>query len=530
MVEQGDEPQIPSATAPMQPFVLVAGVRRTVVLDETGEARTISHAAAVEFAAAHRPVVCHRAALARRLDSGPLAARDILELFAFARSAEPCLPTVNGIADAIGAGRPQGLEQAARLLVRAATALLAGLSELDPVERREAAATARIMARGDWPWAAAVLAALGDNDEAVAPGGGLDAWRRLPEWAEHAPEPPPDTTPVEPGEARARLAELLGPGAESRPQQADYASAVSLAFAPREREDQPNIVIAEAGTGVGKTLGYIAPASLWAENNHGPVWISTYTRNLQRQIDGELDRLCPDPVVKARRVVIRKGRENYLCLLNFEEAAGAVQTRPDDAVALGLMARWAAHTRDGDMVGGDLPAWLGDLVGYRNTRGLSDRRGECIYSACRHYHKCFIERAIRRARRADIVVANHALVMTQAAAGGLDDANVPTRLVFDEGHHVFDAADGAFSAHLGGQEGADLRRWLLGAEEGRRSRARGLRRRIEDIAAFDETTQARLDDVVEAAHALPGPGWHQRLASGNPYGAAEIFLAHVRQL
>ena len=120
------------------------------------------------------------------------------------------------------------------------------------------------------------------------------------------------------------MAELLGIGAEARPQQADYAAAVSAAFRPREREDEPRLVLAEAGTGVGKTIGYIAPASLWAEKNEGAVWISTYTRNLQHQITGELDRLYPDPAVKDRRVVLRKGRENYLCLLNFEEGvAGA---------------------------------------------------------------------------------------------------------------------------------------------------------------------------------------------------------------
>jgi len=69
-------------------------------------------------------------------------------------------------------------------------------------------------------------------------------------------------------------------------------------------------------------------------------------------------------------------------------------------------------------------------------------------------------------------VANHALVMVQAALGGLDDSYLPTRYVFDEGHHVFDAADSAFSLALTGQEAAELRRWLLGAEGGGRGRAR----------------------------------------------------------
>src|SRR6185312_13450298 len=113
-------------------------------------------------------------------------------------------------------------------------------------------------------------------------------WRGLPEWTEQAPEPPPGNLPVDEADARRRLAELLGEQAEARPQQADYAAAVSAAFRPRQAPEEPQMVLAEAGTGVGKTLGYIAPASLWAEKNQGAVWISTFTRNLQHQITGEL--------------------------------------------------------------------------------------------------------------------------------------------------------------------------------------------------------------------------------------------------
>ena len=93
---------------------------------------------------------------------------------------------------------------------------------------------------------------------------------------------------------------MLGPHAEQRPGQADYAGAAAAAFAPRETRGDPHLVLAEAGTGTGKTLGYLAPASLWAEKNHGGVWISTFTRHLQRQIDGELARLRrrdPGPLV-----------------------------------------------------------------------------------------------------------------------------------------------------------------------------------------------------------------------------------------
>ena len=74
---------------------------------------------------------------------------------------------------------------------------------------------------------------------------------------------------------------------------------------------------------------------------------------------------------------------------------------------------------DGDIVGGgDFPGWLADVLGRGRSLGLTDRRGECIHSACPHYPKCFIEKSVRKARRARIVVANHALVMVQAALGG----------------------------------------------------------------------------------------------------------------
>ena len=91
------------------------------------------------------------------------------------------------------------------------------------------------------------------------------------------------------------------------------------------------MMLAEAGTGVGKTLGYLAPASLWAEANGTSVWISTYTRALQRQIERESASVYPDPAVRAKKAVVRKGRENYLCLLNFQDVAQAAMLGKDAA-------------------------------------------------------------------------------------------------------------------------------------------------------------------------------------------------------
>ncbi len=507
------ESLVPEAAA------LVAAPEGATWLGPEGVIEELSPVEAAARAAASPPLLCHAVATAQRLGLPRLRAFDLLELFAFTRPAAFCLPTVAGLADALGLERPGDRGEEALALRRAAETLLGELAAGKP--GADAAVVATAMGGAGWPWAPAVLAALGSVGEGGPKGAGLDVWNRLDEWSESAPEPAPGHHPVSGAEARARLEALLGADAEVRPEQADYAAQAAAAFRPRDRAGAPRVMLAEAGTGVGKTLGYIAPASLWAERNRGAVWLSTFTKNLQRQIDQELDRLYPQPEVKAKKAVVRKGRENYLCLLNFEEAVGRGLARGDEVVALGLIARWARASRDGDMVGGDFPSWLAELLGFGLTLGLTDRRGECIYAACPHYKKCFIERTVRKARRAEVVIANHALVMVQAAFGG-EDRLLPTR-------YVFDAADGAFSAHLTGAEMAELRRWVLGAESRRRARARGLGRRVEDLVARDDEAEAALERAFDGARSLPGEGWRGRLAEGQGRGMAEAFLVLVRE-
>ena len=169
-----------------------------------------------------------------------------------------------------------------------------------------------------------------------------------------------------------------------------------------------------------------------------------------------------DQDTKHKKVVIRKGRENYLCLLNFEEVVRVRPLGPSaDSGTLGLIARWVKATRDGDMVGGDLPAWRGGLLRETRVPDLSDHRGECIYSSCSHYRKCFVERGARNARQGELGISNHALVMALGARGE-DLSSLPTRYVFDEGHHLFDAADSTFASCLSGREMFELRRWFRG--------------------------------------------------------------------
>ncbi len=507
-------------------------------------------------------LLCHSAFLIERLGLAAQAPRgvvraareqrhfDVAELFAFICPARFATPTPSGLARSLALEPGADDTETLRLITED---LMQRLAARHYPLMRETAENANFLLSAKWPWAKPILDVLRKANPKLDAGSfatGLNAWDRLPEWEEDAGRPPGRQDPVTADEAARFLAEVLGPDAERRAAQADYAGKASFAFQPRQSKEINNILLAEAGTGLGKTLGYLAPAWLWSRKNNAPVWVSTYTKNLQRQIDQESVRLVADPDERQGRIAIRKGRENYVCLLNMQEVFGRLTSaNPRMALLAALISRWTRFTRDGDMVGGDFPAWIlplfNDLALDGDSRtvsvqsmGLTDRRGECIYAACPHYRRCFIERSVRAGRNAAIVIANHALVLHQAAvdnALGLartaEEEAAPgglRRIVFDEGHHLFDAADQAFSGHLTALETTELRRWIRGPESERR-RGRGLADRLGDLLGDDEAGEKLLREVLRAAQALPGPGWTRRVQAGQPEGIAEQFLSLVRQ-
>ena len=548
-----------SSPQTLQLRFLVAGAAHALCLDEAGELIEVEKHDAEKLISSGSTVVCHGPFTAKRLGVQHIDRSgvhlDILELFAFVRPAQFCLPTVRGLAAALNLPQPLTLEDEAMCLHDAMHRLLGELKSETYGYPGHVRSLAMAMSRGRWSWSPFVLAAVppgpSDADTAI----GFDVWSKLGEWEDMAPPGEPDIVGINADDTRRRLADLLQRksstgSTEARPTQSDYAAEISKAFQPRQQAGQPNIVLAEAGTGIGKTIGYIAPASLWSELNGPGTWVSTYTKNLQRQVDDELTALYPDPNRKSRKVVVRKGRENYICLLNFQE--NLARRNP---VLMGLIARWILYSQNGDLIGGDFPAWITGLFAQGRSAqsatnlsglGLTDRRGECIYSACQHYRKCFIEKATRRARRADIVVANHALVMYQTAAESFfrqigkentKDADkeqtsgqqvLPVNYVFDEGHHLFDAADGAFSSHLSGLETSELRRWVRGPED-QRGRGRGLRSRLDDFVDGDNELETALNSALKAAGDLCGAGWTTRITENRPEGPTEIFLHRLFQ-
>ena len=498
-------------------------------------------------------IFCHGQASGGKLGlKRSLKGGDLLELFAFVRPAEFCLPTPAGLLQALAIENTKidnWGDAINKVIDRLYQQFCEELIPKTPREQMRLYQLVVAMKGSNWYWADQLLTAFKDLPEAEAGATstyqGFDIWRDLIEWQEVPPAPPADNQAISPNEARGQLATLLQrttsnrqlANLEDRPGQGDYAESLTPAFQPRKQQEHANLVLAEAGTGIGKTLGYIAPASLWAERNGAPVWVSTFTRNLQQQIYQECDRLFLNPSEKAKRVVIRKGRENYLCLLNYEEEIANLGLFRENAIGLGLIARWIAATVNGDMSGSDFPDWIGELIEPAKLARLPDRRGECIHSACRHYKLCFIEHAKRKAKQADLVIANHALAMIQSVRDIDDD---PTgepiqRFIFDEGHHLFDAADSAFANYLTGREVAELRRWIRGGEDDRRKRGKGLRHRIEEfLVAHEQAEQVQemLETLLDRASLLSLPDWRNPPdfdLSAGASSALEVLFWSIRE-
>lgn len=507
--------------------VLLPHAGRVILFDpRTGVLETLAPAALPTFAT---PILtCYAPRLLTLLGQRQLPhCADILELYAFACPAQPCPPTIAGIAAVLGHDAEIGEAEDAALYL---PILVAALLQRVKTAPDQAEMQAILTLTPDWIWCDTLRFVSGkcaESDPALT-----RLLHRLLTWSTAAPRPETPAYAITDDAALARLTHLRdtlhGSTQEARDDQQRYATAITGIFTPA---DTAQVVVAEAGTGVGKTLGYLAPSLAWTDQTGGQVWISTYTRALQRQITHDLERL-PPIATDTPLYATRKGRENYACLLNFEDAVKRVATSrtPRDAVLAALMARWIAATKDGDITGADFPAWIGGLFGAGAVQSFADKRGECIYAGCPHFSKCFGERAIRKADTASIIVANHAVTLLQAASALQSPSPLPGHMVIDEGHQLFAAADNVFTLTLTGQAGQDLRRWILGLEDGgrsARSRLRGLKRRVEDVCASDLESEKALHAIIQHARILPSHGWAQRVQTGEGVGPFEEFLAAV---
>jgi ATP-dependent DNA helicase DinG len=232
------------------------------------------------------------------------------------------------------------------------------------------------------------------------------------------------------------------PGFEPRAGQLDLARQVL------DTLSQGGVLLAEAGTGTGKTLAYLAAAVVAGQR----VVVSTATRNLQDQIVRKdvpsLERALGGRLDAA----VLKGRQNYLCTLRLEQARSDVGWGRPAAVeadpALEVVAAWAADTQTGDRaevaeVPEEHPVW----------ERLTTTSETCLGATCPNVGRCFVMRARAQAERARLLVVNHALYFGDLAVRAGGGALLPDHdaVVFDEAHAIADVAAQAFGAQVSTQ-------------------------------------------------------------------------------
>src|SRR3954466_4507062 len=224
------------------------------------------------------------------------------------------------------------------------------------------------------------------------------------------------------------LAEAI-PGYRERPQQLEMAQAIQAAI------DTTGVLVAEAGTGTGKTFAYLVPALLAG----GKVIVSTGTKTLQDQL---FDRDLPAvrrALTSGATPALLKGRANYVCLYRLRRAVteGGASTR-DEAAQLQRIERFAAASVTGDRadladVPEDAPIWM----------QATSTRDNCLGQGCPDYSDCFVMRARRNALAADVVVINHHLFFADVvlrAEGIAELLPACNTLIFDEAHQLPETA------------------------------------------------------------------------------------------
>jgi len=274
-------------------------------------------------------------------------------------------------------------------------------------------------------------------------------------------------------------------GYESRSGQVKMLRYVAEAFNKRGH------LAVEAGTGVGKSIAYLLPAAAWSKLNGTPVIISTNTRNLQSQLM-EKDLPLVKRIVdceygdegQSLKIALLKGRANYLCLRQFGTLIDYSMfelERPELRHLAGAVT-WALRSDDGDL---DSFAGSG-LINAAFLANLATSGEECGGRGCRYYKRCFMQQARQRALDADIVVANHALVFSEAQSGG---AILPPcgQIIFDEAHNLEEVATRHLSVEISSLRlMAVLKRISRGRDGHRRGVIETLQRHLEKGAVGDD--------------------------------------------
>jgi ATP-dependent DNA helicase DinG len=218
------------------------------------------------------------------------------------------------------------------------------------------------------------------------------------------------------------------------------AQEIMLAEVEAAFEQERHLMI-EAGTGTGKSLGYLIPSLFYGLKHDKKMLVSTHTINLQEQIRERDIPLLMDLFPVGFRAAVFKGRSHYLCLRKFETKMGQqdFEHGKEDRLTAGQMLVWLSETEHGD----DEELHFSGK-GTQFWHSVASDSDSCLNRACPWFKKCFYHRARNNASNADLVITNHSMLFTDTKA---ESRLLPSykHLVIDEAHHFEEVA----SKHLG---------------------------------------------------------------------------------
>jgi ATP-dependent DNA helicase DinG len=197
----------------------------------------------------------------------------------------------------------------------------------------------------------------------------------------------------------------------------------------------------EAGTGVGKSLGYLIPAAIFSLNNNKPVIISTYTTQLQEQLlTNDVPKLA-DMFESGINVALIKGRSHYISMARFEQSLRELEENYDTALTKMQILVWLTETETGDF--DELNLSSGGMLFWNKIRNERS-----MFMRTKHWEEHdFYKRAIDNAKDADLLITNHSMLLADLVSGG---GSLPEYeyAVLDEGHQFEKAAGKYFGKSL----------------------------------------------------------------------------------
>jgi len=281
------------------------------------------------------------------------------------------------------------------------------------------------------------------------------------------------------------------------------ASQVEMAHDVTEVMSEGGILIAEAGTGVGKSFAYLIPSLAWAIGNGERVVISTATINLQQQIFKKDFPIVSSLFKKPAKAAVVKGRANYLCKRRLYEAIEEDALFSDSSEKLKKILEWDNAGGSGDKA--DLALPEDDPIWGR----VCSESDYCLASRCPYHDKCHIVRVRIEAASAQLIIANHHVLLADLESKRTREGSVNTilpayqALVLDEAHSLEGSATSLFSEEFSKRSVLRLLSRLLRRKKRAQSGILPALYRLPDIRSeYLDAARGQIDRAASAADAL----------------------------